>query len=112
MCRSGAGRGSSRPPSLTVIDDCYNANPDSVKMAIASAAALGGRLVCVLGDMLELGDESEQLHREVGHAARDAGAVLLTTGERSRAMGGEHFGSKAELIAALLESSGGATGCS
>lgn len=88
-------------PSLTVIDDCYNANPDSVKMAIASASALGGRLVCVLGDMLELGEESEELHREVGRAARDAGAVLLTTGERSRAMGGEHFGSKAELIAAL-----------
>lgn len=65
-------------PSLTVIDDCYNANPDSVKMAIASAGALGGRLVCILGDMLELGELSEQMHREVGEAARAAGALLLT----------------------------------
>ena len=88
-------------PSLTVIDDCYNANPDSVKMAIASAGALGGRLVCILGDMLELGEQSEQMHREVGEAARAAGALLLTAGERSAAMGGEHFASKAELISVL-----------
>ena len=88
-------------PSLTVIDDCYNANPDSVKMAIASAGALGGRLVCILGDMLELGELSEQMHREVGEAARAAGALLLTAGERSAAMGGEHFASKAELISVL-----------
>ena len=88
-------------PSLTVIDDCYNANPDSVKMAIASAGTLGGRLVCILGDMLELGEQSEQMHREVGEAARAAGALLLTAGERSAAMGGEHFASKAELISAL-----------
>ena len=88
-------------PSLTVIDDCYNANPDSVKMAIASAGALGGRLVCILGDMLELGEQSEQMHREVGEAARAAGALLLTAGERSAAMGGEHFASKAKLISAL-----------
>ena len=70
-------------------------------MAIASAGALGGRLVCILGDMLELGEQSEQMHREVGEAARAAGALLLTAGERSAAMGGEHFASKAELISAL-----------
>ena len=63
--------------------------------------ALGGRLVCILGDMLELGEQSEQMHREVGEAARAAGALLLTAGERSAAMGGEHFASKAELISAL-----------
>ena len=41
------------------------------------------------------------MHREVGEAARAAGALLLTAGERSAAMGGEHFASKAELISAL-----------
>lgn len=90
-----------RTDCLTIIDDCYNANPDSVKMAIESARDLGGRLVCVLGDMLELGPDSERLHREVGEAARGAGALLLTVGERSEAMGGRHFAGKAELIAAL-----------
>ena len=88
---------------ITLIDDCYNANPDSTQMAIKSASDLGGRLVCILGDMLELGERSEQFHAETGRAALDAGALLLTCGERSRAMGGRHFGSKAELIAALPE---------
>lgn len=86
---------------IRIIDDCYNANPDSTQMAIRSASDLGGRLVCILGDMLELGERSEEFHAETGRAALDAGALLLTTGERAAAMGGEHFGSKAELIAAL-----------
>ena len=86
---------------LTIVDDCYNANPDSTQMAILSAADLGGRLVCVLGDMLELGEHSEEFHRETGRAALDAGALLLTAGPLSEAMGGRHYVSKAELIADL-----------
>ena len=86
---------------LTIVDDCYNANPDSTQMAILSAADLGGRLVCVLGDMLELGEHSEEFHRETGRAALDAGALLLTAGPLSEAMGGRHYASKAELIADL-----------
>ena len=86
---------------LTIVDDCYNANPDSTQMAILSAADLGGRLVCILGDMLELGERSEEFRRETGRAALDAGALLLTTGELSAVMGGEHYGSKAALIADL-----------
>lgn len=86
---------------LTIVDDCYNANPDSTQMAILSAADLGGRLVCVLGDMLELGEHSEEFHRETGRAALDVGALLLTAGPLSEAMGGQHYESKAELIADL-----------
>lgn len=86
---------------LTIVDDCYNANPDSTQLAILSAADLGGRLVCVLGDMLELGERSEEFHRETGRAALDAGALLLTAGELSAVMGGRHYASKAELIADL-----------
>lgn len=86
---------------LTIVDDCYNANPDSTQMAILSAADLGGRLVCVLGDMLELGEHSEEFHHETGRAALDAGALLLTAGPLSEAMGGRHYESKAELIADL-----------
>ncbi len=86
---------------ITIIDDCYNANPDSTQMAISSASDLGGRLVCILGDMLELGDRSEEFHRETGRKALETGAVLLTAGSLSSVMGGEHFKSKAELIEAL-----------
>ena len=92
-----------KTPSLTIIDDCYNANPDSTAMAIASAEDLPGRLVCILGDMLELGENSEVFHRETGEIARNTGAALLTTGELSKVMGGEWFEDKAALISALPE---------
>jgi UDP-N-acetylmuramoyl-tripeptide--D-alanyl-D-alanine ligase len=55
-----------------VIDDCYNANPGSVRAAIDTLAQCGGRRTLVLGAMRELGDTSEALHREVGDYARDA----------------------------------------
>lgn len=88
-------------PCLTIIDDCYNSNPDSAAMAIESSADLGGRLVCILGDMLELGENAGELHAEIGSLARSRSALLLTVGELSKYMGGENFSSKRELIAAL-----------
>ena len=88
---------------VTVVDDCYNSNPDSCEMAVESAAGLGGRLVCVLGDMLNLGPDSDKMHKEVGDAARRHGALLLTCGESSRSMGGEHYESREALISALKE---------
>jgi UDP-N-acetylmuramoyl-tripeptide--D-alanyl-D-alanine ligase len=53
---------------VTVIADCYNANPDSVKAGLQSFAQLpsGGRRAVVLGDMLELGDDAEEYHRQMG----------------------------------------------
>ena len=71
--------------SFTLIDDCYNSNPDSVKNAIDSLNMLKGRHVCVLGDMLELGDESEALHAEIGTYAMEKGVdILITAGRLSR----------------------------
>ena len=73
---------------VTLIDDCYNANPDSVRAAIDSMAAFPGRKVCILGDMLELGEDSPALHRAVGScAARMGAALVLTAGERARDIG-------------------------
>ncbi|KAF1044301.1 MAG: UDP-N-acetylmuramoyl-tripeptide--D-alanyl-D-alanine ligase [Herbaspirillum frisingense] len=56
-----------------VIDDTYNANPDSVRAAIDVLAAINGPRVLVLGDMGEVGDQGPQFHREIGAYARSRG---------------------------------------
>lgn len=56
-----------------LIDDSYNANPGSVRAAIAFLATFAGRRTLVLGEMLELGDESVACHAEMGALARSAG---------------------------------------
>jgi len=69
---------------VTLIDDCYNANPGSVKAALKSISKLSGRRVAILGDMLNLADVSEQMHREVGEYAALCGIdVLLCHGEQA-----------------------------
>ena len=93
---------------LTIIDDCYNANPTSTASAIRSLARAEGRKVCILGDMLELGEDAGALHFETGALARSCGAALvLTVGALSKdiARGAgqpEHwYESREALIAAL-----------
>lgn len=77
----------SAPGGLHVIDDTYNANPQSVGAALESLARLKGSAhgIAVLGDMGELGEQSETLHAEVGRAVASTGTDLLVTlGPRSR----------------------------
>jgi UDP-N-acetylmuramoyl-tripeptide--D-alanyl-D-alanine ligase len=72
------------PDGVTVINDAYNANPDSVRAALAALAVMarGGRGFAVLGHMTELGDDADRLHEEVGAAAAAAGlAGLIVVGE-------------------------------
>ena len=95
---------------LTLIDDSYNANPDSMKCGIDSLMKMHGRHVCIFGDMLELGENSAQMHRAVGAYARDKGIDLVLgsgklAAEICRGAGdrGVHFDNNAELIAALGE---------
>lgn len=73
---------------ITVIEDCYNASPDSMKAAISVLKALpNGRKIALLGDMLELGDASEEGHRQTGQWVAEAGIdVLIAYGPRSAAM--------------------------
>ena len=65
------------PAGATVIDDCYNANPGSVRAAIDMLAGCEGRRTLVLGAMRELGPTSETLHRDIGDYARAAGLDRL-----------------------------------
>ncbi len=76
------------PGGVTLVDDCYNANPASVKAALATLADLaagGRRAVAVLGDMLELGEAEVASHAEVGAAAAGVAKRLAAFGPRSRA---------------------------
>jgi len=70
---------------FTVLDDTYNANPDSVAAALKALAGASGRKVAVLGDMLELGPASARLHREAGGVAAELGIeVIVAVGQWSR----------------------------
>ena len=67
-----------------LIDDTYNANPESVRAAIAVLAQARGRRILVFGDMGELGPEAPRLHAELGVCAKEAGIDrMLTLGEHS-----------------------------
>ncbi|MBE5906167.1 MAG: UDP-N-acetylmuramoyl-tripeptide--D-alanyl-D-alanine ligase [Lachnospiraceae bacterium] len=98
----------------TIIDDCYNANPASMRASLSVLANAKGRKIAVLGDMGELGEREKELHYEIGFFAAEKGInVLFCTGELSKEMvcGAEaakngmcvkHFETKEELVKALL----------
>ncbi len=93
---------------LTLVDDSYNANPDSMASSLASLTDLPGRKVCILGDMLEMGPEAGQMHYDLGRRAAALGMdLVLCCGELSRetargaGAAGRHFESREELTAAL-----------
>lgn len=70
---------------LSVIDDCYNANPVSMKASIDVVSSATGRKVCILGDMFELGEKEKELHYSVGsHLAQKPIDVLITVGTLSK----------------------------
>jgi UDP-N-acetylmuramoyl-tripeptide--D-alanyl-D-alanine ligase len=94
-----------------VIDDSYNANPDSVRAAIELLAGQGAPRVLVLGDMGEVGAQGPAFHREVGAYARAQGIeTLLATGALSReavaafGAGAQHFEAIEDLIEAVRAS--------
>ena len=93
---------------ITVVDDSYNANPDSMHAAIAVLAELPAPRLLVMGDMGEVGDQGPQFHTEAGTHARDAGiGQLFTLGaqsaDASAAFGSaaQHFDNMAALQAAV-----------
>ncbi|WP_296946236.1 UDP-N-acetylmuramoyl-tripeptide--D-alanyl-D-alanine ligase [uncultured Massilia sp.] len=89
----------------TVIDDTYNANPDSVRAAIDVLAQAPSPRILVLGDMGEVGTQGPEFHREIGAYARHKGIdAVLATGVLARHMAGsgaQHYEQFDELLAAL-----------
>ena len=94
-----------------LIDDTYNANPDSVLAALTYLSGIKNRnKIAVLGDMLELGDESENYHSKIGEEAKNLGInILLGFGDlmqyavRSFGKNGIHFKNEEELKNYLKE---------
>jgi UDP-N-acetylmuramoyl-tripeptide--D-alanyl-D-alanine ligase len=82
------GQRSELANGIVVVNDCYNANPMSMRAALDDlAASANGRRVAVLGDMLELGPDEARFHAEIGAYARDAGVdVLVAVGPRAAHM--------------------------
>jgi UDP-N-acetylmuramoyl-tripeptide--D-alanyl-D-alanine ligase len=112
------GRLQVRPAAAgaVLIDDSYNANPDSVRAAIDVLASTPGRKILVLGDMGEIGGQAGQFHDEVGGYAKSQGVdQLFALGEHSElaarnfGAGGQHFGSIEALLEALSPQLGGDT---
>ena len=70
-----------RKGGITVTADCYNASPESMRAALSVLASAEGRKIAVLGDMLELGADSEALHRKVALDAGETADVLIFVGD-------------------------------
>ncbi|MDU2941363.1 MAG: UDP-N-acetylmuramoyl-tripeptide--D-alanyl-D-alanine ligase [Enterobacteriaceae bacterium] len=92
-----------------LLDDTYNANVGSMTAAVQVLAEMPGYRVMVVGDMAELGDESEACHLQVGEAAKAGGIDrVISVGKQSQAISqasgvGEHFTDKRALITRLKE---------
>lgn len=84
-----------------ILDDTYNAAPESMRAALGALRALPGkRKIAVLGDMLEIGKYSEQAHRAIGKQAAEFVDLLFTVGPRAKFMADEYrsrIGSRTEL---------------
>jgi UDP-N-acetylmuramoyl-tripeptide--D-alanyl-D-alanine ligase len=98
---------------VTVVNDCYNANPMSMRAALQHLAATpADRHVAVLGTMAELGPDGERYHREIGELADELGIdLLITVGEPALPIGAGFDGEKhavasPEEAGALLEELG------
>jgi UDP-N-acetylmuramoyl-tripeptide--D-alanyl-D-alanine ligase len=90
---------------VTLVDDSYNANPDSVLAAIEVLAALPGPRWLVLGDMGEVGSQGPQFHAEVGQRARERGieTVWAVGSLATHVRGHRHFATTADAVAAIAD---------
>lgn len=90
-----------------VIDDTYNANPDSVRAAIDVLATFAPPTLLILGDMGEVGDQSEAFHAEVGAYALERGVSHLIAVGQASAHAARAYGPRAQHYATVEEALGG-----
>jgi len=93
---------------ILLLNDCYNANPLSMRAALANLAERAGarRRVAVLGEMAELGPGADEFHREVGRQAAELGVDVIGVGTLARGYGGRAVATAAEaaeLVAKVLQ---------
>jgi UDP-N-acetylmuramoyl-tripeptide--D-alanyl-D-alanine ligase len=93
------------PDGVLLLNDCYNANPLSMRAALAHLAERAGdrRRVAVLGEMAELGSGADEFHREVGRQAAELGVEVIGVGPLARDYGGRWAATAAEAAAAVRE---------
>jgi UDP-N-acetylmuramoyl-tripeptide--D-alanyl-D-alanine ligase len=90
---------------VLLLNDCYNANPLSMRAAIANLAERAGarRRVAVLGEMAELGPGAPAFHREVGRQAAELGVEVIAVGPLARDYGGRYVADAQEAAAIVAE---------
>lgn len=94
------------PGGGLLLNDCYNANPVSMRAALEhlTSRAAGRRRVAVLGDMRELGDEGPAYHRQIAELLRELGVEhVISVGELARAYGGDWVATAHEAAVKLRE---------
>ncbi len=95
------------PGGVVIVDDCYNANPMSMRAALDELARAPGRRLAVLGDMLELGPDEVRYHEEIGAYARERADVIVSVGPLAAHMDADHAvddaAQAAELVGRLME---------
>ena len=110
QCVGGRLNAEISPQGATIIDDTYNANPSSLQAGMEVLAMMPGKRILVLGDMAELGADSESLHSQVASLAREHDVqFLFALGEQSAIAaekfgnGGMHFSNHEELATSLRD---------
>jgi UDP-N-acetylmuramoyl-tripeptide--D-alanyl-D-alanine ligase len=88
----------------TIINDCYNASPSSMKYALQTLNECSGTKVAVLGNMAELGDKSDEIHTKIGEYAKTLNIdYLFSIGNLAKNYGFKHFDNADNLIKKLSE---------
>ena len=95
--------------NITILDDTYNASPESIKAAIETLLEFEGNKVVVLGSMAELGDESKKFHEEIGRFAKKRIDSVYTYGDMATNYNADHFDSLTKLAEQILNKHANAT---